>query len=84
MGQGISLALSLATCCAEQGRLETAPRIRECISWRPVHLASWQRKERSLHLARSPVHLLQEGSGPLFEPPVRGEGGEGGLASHGW
>lgn len=34
-------------------------------------------------LAWSPVHLLQEGSGPLFEPPVRGEGGERGLASQG-
>ena len=49
MGQGMSRARSLATCCAaapvvvarhlvSRRRLENAPRIWECVSWRPLAL----------------------------------------------
>ena len=94
MGLGISLAHSLATCCAE------APVV---VAWHLVSRAGWKLppgngsafpggpctwlagRGRSVPfiLACSPVHLLQEGSGPPFEPPVKGEGVEGGVASQG-
>ena len=94
VGLGISLAHSLATCCAE------APVV---VAWHLVSRAGWKLppgngsafpggpctwlpgRGRSVPfiLACSPVHLLQEGSGPPFEPPVKGEGVEGGVASQG-
>lgn len=62
-----------------RGRLETAPRKREQSCFLEAGALGFLAEEGVFPfiLAWSPVHLLQEGSGPPFEPPVR-EGVKGG------
>lgn len=83
VGQGISLACSLPTCCAEApvvvawhlvaGQVEMPLRETEQSRFLEAGALGLAEEGGSLSiLAWSPVHLLQEGSGPPFEPPVRG------------